>query len=157
NVRASGDLDAAIIGDAVGRIHRSAHPDAEIIFGMDFDPQMGDAVAVTVIATGFSAYAGEVQSAISLEATRSAQERSEAASPARPGATSDAPAVVAVADQQAQAGEVRSGGGLRGLLRDVLRREPRERRLRRPGALVENLSPLPSRATERPSYLRPAD
>lgn len=41
------------INDAVSIIQNEAHDDANIIFGAVIDEEMGDAVSVTVIATGF--------------------------------------------------------------------------------------------------------
>ena len=41
------------MNQAAAIIRETAHPDANIIFGAVIDPSMGDAMRITVIATGF--------------------------------------------------------------------------------------------------------
>ena len=41
------------MNQAAAIIRETAHPDANIIFGAVIDPAMGDAMRITVIATGF--------------------------------------------------------------------------------------------------------
>lgn len=53
NVTGSSNMSLAEINDAVSIIQNEAHEDANIIFGAVIDEEMGDAVNVTVIATGF--------------------------------------------------------------------------------------------------------
>lgn len=53
NITGSSNLGLAEINDAVSIIQNEAHEDANIIFGAVIDEEMGDAVNVTVIATGF--------------------------------------------------------------------------------------------------------
>jgi cell division protein FtsZ len=53
NVTGSSNMALAEINDAVSIIQNEAHEDANIIFGAVIDEEMGDAVNVTVIATGF--------------------------------------------------------------------------------------------------------
>ncbi len=53
NITGSSNLGLAEINDAVSVIQNEAHEDANIIFGAVIDEEMGDAVNVTVIATGF--------------------------------------------------------------------------------------------------------
>ncbi len=53
NITGSSNMSLAEINDAVTIIQSEAHEDANIIFGAVIDEEMGDAVNVTVIATGF--------------------------------------------------------------------------------------------------------
>lgn len=54
NITGSANMSLTEINDAVSIIQNEAHDDANIIFGAVIDEDMGDAVNVTVIATGFS-------------------------------------------------------------------------------------------------------
>lgn len=53
NITGSSNMSLAEINDAVSIIQNEAHDDANIIFGAVIDEEMGEAVNVTVIATGF--------------------------------------------------------------------------------------------------------
>lgn len=53
NVTAGPDVTLQEINEAAELIHSEAHEDANIIWGMVIDPEMGEQVRVTVIATGF--------------------------------------------------------------------------------------------------------
>jgi cell division protein FtsZ len=53
NVTGSSNMSLAEINDAVSIVQNESHDDANIIFGAVIDEEMGDAVNVTVIATGF--------------------------------------------------------------------------------------------------------
>lgn len=53
NVTGSSNMSLSEINDAISIIQNEAHEDANIIFGAVIDEEMGDAVNVTVIATGF--------------------------------------------------------------------------------------------------------
>ncbi|MFA6222392.1 MAG: cell division protein FtsZ [Desulfomonilaceae bacterium] len=53
NITGSSNMSLTEINDAVSIIQNEAHDDANIIFGAVIDEDMGDAVNVTVIATGF--------------------------------------------------------------------------------------------------------
>ena len=53
NVTGSSNLTLSEINDAVSIIQNEAHDEANIIFGAVIDEEMGDAVNVTLIATGF--------------------------------------------------------------------------------------------------------
>jgi cell division protein FtsZ len=53
NITGSSSMSLAEINDAVSIIQNEAHDDANIIFGAVIDEEMGEAVNVTVIATGF--------------------------------------------------------------------------------------------------------
>ena len=53
NVTAGPDVTLQEINEAAELIHAEAHDEANIIWGMVIDQDMGDNVRVTVIATGF--------------------------------------------------------------------------------------------------------
>jgi cell division protein FtsZ len=53
NITGSSSLSLSEINDAASIIQNEAHEDANIIFGAVIDEELGDAVSVTVIATGF--------------------------------------------------------------------------------------------------------
>ena len=53
NVTAGPDVTLQEINEAAELIHAEAHDDANIIWVMVIDPEVGDNVRVTVIATGF--------------------------------------------------------------------------------------------------------
>ena len=54
NVTGSDDLRLAEVVSAVEAVRATSDPDANLIFGANFDPRLGDEVRVSVIATGFS-------------------------------------------------------------------------------------------------------
>ncbi len=53
NITGSSAMGLAEINEAVSLVHGEVHDEANIIFGAVIDEEMGDAVNVTVIATGF--------------------------------------------------------------------------------------------------------
>ena len=53
NITGGGDLSLLEVNEAAEIIAENADPDANIIFGADIDESMGDAIRITVIATGF--------------------------------------------------------------------------------------------------------
>jgi cell division protein FtsZ len=53
NITSSEDLSLVELDEAVNIIRAKADPGVEIIHGIRFDPQLGDKIRVTVIATGF--------------------------------------------------------------------------------------------------------
>jgi cell division protein FtsZ len=53
NVTGGSDLSLYEVSEASSIIHQAAHEEANIIFGAAVDPQLGDKVKITVIATGF--------------------------------------------------------------------------------------------------------
>ena len=53
NITGGPDLSLLEVNEAAELIQQSADPDANIIFGADIDESMGDALRITVIATGF--------------------------------------------------------------------------------------------------------
>lgn len=60
NVVGGPDMRMKEIQDAASFIQEQAHEDANIIFGASIDPNMGDVLKVTVIATGFDRMADRV-------------------------------------------------------------------------------------------------
>jgi cell division protein FtsZ len=54
NITGGADLTLAEVNEACSLIQEAADPDANIIFGSVIDPNCGDEVRITVIATGFS-------------------------------------------------------------------------------------------------------
>ena len=62
NITGGADLGLHEVNEASSLIQEAAHEDANIIFGSVIDPNMGDEVRITVIATGFERPAvGDVQ------------------------------------------------------------------------------------------------
>ncbi len=53
NVSGSQNITLHEVNEATQVIRKSAHPDANIIFGSVFDESLGDKIKITVIATGF--------------------------------------------------------------------------------------------------------
>jgi cell division protein FtsZ len=53
NVTGGPDLTLFEVNQAAAIIKETAHPDVNLIFGAVIDPEMGDGIRVTVIATGF--------------------------------------------------------------------------------------------------------
>ena len=80
NITGSEDMGLDDIESAASLVQEAAHPEANIIFGATFDPNMEDEIRVTVIATGF-----DENATASSAATASA-------APVRPVAPAAAPA-----------------------------------------------------------------
>ncbi len=57
NVTGSEDMSLFEVNEAAEIIRRTAHPDANIIFGAVIDPSLNDTLRITVIATGFDSTA----------------------------------------------------------------------------------------------------
>ncbi|MBI5017997.1 MAG: cell division protein FtsZ [Deltaproteobacteria bacterium] len=75
NITGPSTMTLAEVTEAAGLIQETAHEDANIIFGQVIDDAMGDAVSVTVIATGF----GDAKAdAMPLEVVRMAKVEEEA-------------------------------------------------------------------------------
>jgi cell division protein FtsZ len=53
NITGSSDMGLEDVEAAADLVQEAAHPDANIIFGANFDETMQDEIRVTVIATGF--------------------------------------------------------------------------------------------------------
>ena len=59
NISGSEDMSLEDVEAAAGLVQEAAHPEANIIFGASFDPDMQDEIRVTLIATGFEKTADE--------------------------------------------------------------------------------------------------
>lgn len=85
NITGSSAMSLAEINDAVSIIQNEAHEDANIIFGAVIDEEMGEAVNVTVIATGFgkseSQTKGDQTSTVVIRPPVAAPEESKAEKP----------------------------------------------------------------------------
>ena len=53
SINASEDVDLIDVEDAAEIVTAQAHPDANIIWGVSFDPNLEDEMVITVVATGF--------------------------------------------------------------------------------------------------------
>jgi cell division protein FtsZ len=71
NVVGGHDMKMKEIQEAASLVQEQAHDDANIIFGASIDESMGDALKVTVIATGFNQAAEEIPVELPREARRS--------------------------------------------------------------------------------------
>ena len=63
NISGSEDMTLEDVESAANLVQEAAHPDANIIFGASFDPELQDEIRVTVIATGFAEPTASVSSA----------------------------------------------------------------------------------------------
>ncbi len=63
NVTGGSDLKLFEVNEAASYIQEQAHEDANIIFGSVIDPEAGDVIKITVIATGFDRLAATDESA----------------------------------------------------------------------------------------------
>jgi cell division protein FtsZ len=106
NFTAGPDIKTKEISSAASFIQQAAHEEANIIFGLVTDPDMGDVVKVTVIATGFDMATGSVVDAAAAAAVRG-QRRGNL-----PLTTSVPAAVAAGVRAAAQQVLSRSGSGL---------------------------------------------
>ncbi|NMA38040.1 MAG: cell division protein FtsZ [Papillibacter sp.] len=86
NVTGSMDLSMEDVENVVGRVQKAAHPDANIIFGVDFDERLIDAMRVIVIATDFETEEERAEK----EAKAAAQKKAEEpVSPPKPQSAED--------------------------------------------------------------------
>jgi cell division protein FtsZ len=76
NFTAGPDVRLKEINDAASLVQQEAHDDANIIFGLVTDMDMGDVVKVTVIATGFDAQPQAVEAAVQQAAASARPTRS---------------------------------------------------------------------------------
>ncbi|MCS6999392.1 MAG: cell division protein FtsZ [Bacteroidota bacterium] len=66
NITAREDVSMAEIGEAVQTIEEAAGEQANLIFGVVFNPEMGDSIMVTVVATGFNHHAASTTPATTI-------------------------------------------------------------------------------------------
>ncbi|MFT3771152.1 MAG: cell division protein FtsZ [Minicystis sp.] len=81
NIVGGPDMRMREIEEAATLVQEQAHEDANIIFGATIDETMGEAIKVTVIATGFDQPVAEVPAQLGASAARPAQSLSTLASP----------------------------------------------------------------------------
>ena len=67
NFTAGPDVKLKEINDAASLVQQAAHEDANIIFGLLTDPDMGDVVKVTAIATGFDVERAAMQQVVATQ------------------------------------------------------------------------------------------
>ncbi len=79
NVTGSMDIGLEEVETAANLVQEAAHPDANIIFGAAFDPDLEDEIRVTVIATGFD----EKAAPVTAEPYTEAKAKVEQEAPAR--------------------------------------------------------------------------
>ena len=82
NITASPDISMEEIDTACTMIANEAHEDATVIWGVAFDPEMEDAMKVTIIATGFENKNEKV--AATAPAVEAVKAQTPAAAPAAP-------------------------------------------------------------------------
>lgn len=139
NVRAPGSVDLQEVADAISYVQESAHADAELIVGMDFDDTVADEVTVTVVATGFEP---DIDPTIGASSDR--RDPREAAPVATPPSS----------DHSQPAAEKEKNRSFFSRLARGFRRESSPEPPRYDPDVGGNLSSLPARPNERPSFLR---
>jgi cell division protein FtsZ len=94
NVVGGHDMKMKEIQEAASLVQEQAHEDANIIFGASIDESMGEALKVTVIATGFNSAQEEIPVEIAREARRTSVSLRESLTPrsAAPSTREAAPA-----------------------------------------------------------------
>jgi cell division protein FtsZ len=95
NVVGGHDMKMKEIQEAASLVQEQAHDDANIIFGASIDESMGEALKVTVIATGFNAAVEELPVEMAREVRRSAPSLRESLLPrsAAPSSRDQVPAL----------------------------------------------------------------
>lgn len=108
SITASDDVDLEDVENAAELITARAHEDANITWGIAFDPDLDDEMVITVIATGFdSAIKNPSNPFAAVSAKVEAQTPAQTAAPARPAAPA-APAVPSIPNFGGAAAEVSS-------------------------------------------------
>jgi len=95
NVVGGHDMKMKEIQEAASLVQEQAHDEANIIFGASIDESMGEALKVTVIATGFNAAVEELPVEVAREVRRSAPSLRESLAPrsAAPSSRDQVPAL----------------------------------------------------------------
>ena len=95
NVVGGHDMKMREIQEAASLVQEQAHEEANIIFGASIDESMGEALKVTVIATGFNAAVEELPVEVAREIRRSAPSLRESLAPrsAAPSSRDQVPAL----------------------------------------------------------------
>ena len=103
SITSSEDIDLEDVEDAASTITAQAHPDANIIWGVAFDPNLDDEMIITVVATGFASdragasaavesFMSQIQQAGGLETPAAPAAPTTAAAPVATPAPAPAPA-----------------------------------------------------------------
>lgn len=79
SVTASPDIGLEEVDIACSMVQSEAHPDANVIFGVAFDPNLEDEMRVTVIATGFDSVPKSMQNTVEAQQARAAAAADSAA------------------------------------------------------------------------------
>ncbi|MBQ3151114.1 MAG: cell division protein FtsZ [Clostridia bacterium] len=93
SITSSEDIDLEDVEDAASTITAQAHADANIIWGVAFDPELEDEMVITVVATGFASDRASASAAVESFMTQ-VQQASKETAPA-----SNAPVEVPSFDQ----------------------------------------------------------
>jgi cell division protein FtsZ len=157
NIVGGPDMRMREIEEAATLVQEQAHEDANIIFGATVDETMGEAIKVTVIATGFEQQVAEVPSSLSAQNQR-------------PQAMSQVPAQLSQRPslQQQHAPQQRFGGApptqRQGSRLDGMQGEPRSRSAfeelptrRAPAQQSASASPPSSTGRARETFVPPLD
>ena len=72
SITASPDIGLEEVDIACSMVQSETHPDANVIFGVAFDPALEDEMRVTVIATGFDSVPKSMQNTVEAQAARAA-------------------------------------------------------------------------------------
>lgn len=99
NITGGANLTLFEVNQAAALIRETAHPDVNLIFGAVIDPDLGDEVRVTVIATGFER-SGVPRRAIERPAARIERSATHSAGIALPGSMSRQTESVSVAAEK---------------------------------------------------------
>ena len=79
SITSSEDIDLEDVEDAASTITAQAHADANIIWGVAFDPALEDEMVITVVATGFAADRASTSAAVESFVTQVQQASKETA------------------------------------------------------------------------------
>jgi cell division protein FtsZ len=82
SITSSEDIDLEDVEDAASTITEQAHPDANIIWGVAFDPNLDDEMIITVVATGFASDRAGASAAVESFMNQIQQASKETGTPA---------------------------------------------------------------------------
>ncbi|MBE6612971.1 MAG: cell division protein FtsZ [Ruminococcaceae bacterium] len=91
SITASPDIGLEEVDIASNMVADEAHPDANIIWGAAFDPELEDEMRVTVIATGFDNAPKSMQDTVESQLKKEAEAAPEKAAPAEAPKAEEAP------------------------------------------------------------------
>ncbi len=99
NIAVSPDVGLEEVNQASTMIAEEASPDASIIWGVAFDPELDDEMKITIIATGFADFKGDANHPVAPVAPKSEEKKDEVKADA-PAAADDKPAAAPAAPAQ---------------------------------------------------------